>query len=76
MLDYEEFYRKIWGEYISEVDVSFEYRDRNADFIKQITFAAWRKYESKNVHESVYAEMFKTFFMNMFLYKPETFDVC
>lgn len=75
MSEYEDFYRKIWGDYINEADVSFEYRERNAEFIKQITFSAWRKSQSKNVHEAVYAEMFKVFFNNLFLYSPEVTDI-
>ncbi len=74
MLTYEDFYHKIWGHYITELDVSFEYREKNSEFIKQITFIAWNKFQSKNVHESVYAEMFKVFFSNLFLYKPDVFD--
>jgi len=74
MLEYEDFYRKIWGEYINEHDVSFEYRERNTEFITQLTFSMWRSFQTKNVHESVYADMIKKFFYSLFVYKPETFD--
>lgn len=73
-MNYDDFYRKIWGEYITELDVSFEYRERNTDFIKQLTFSLFKRFENKNVHESVYAESIKLFFHNLFLYSPETFD--
>lgn len=74
MLEYEEFYHKMWNEYITQSDVSFDYREQNAEFIKVITFSAWKKYSSKNVSEFVYAEMFKMFFLNLFLYNPDNFD--
>lgn len=73
-MNYEDFYRKIWGEYITEMDVSYEYRERNVEFIKQLTFSLFKRFENKNVHESVYAENIKLFFYNLFLYNPETFD--
>jgi hypothetical protein len=33
MLDYEDFYRHVWNFYISESDVSFDYREVN-DFAR------------------------------------------
>jgi len=74
MLIYEEFYNRIWNHYINFTDVSFEYREQNIEFIKAVTFAMFRKYESKNVSESVYAESLKLFFYNLFLFRPEVFD--
>jgi len=74
MLAYDDFYSRIWNHYISYSDVSFQYREQNAEFIKTLTFSLFRKYESKNVHESVYAENLKLFFYNLFLFKPEVFD--
>jgi len=75
MLSYEDFYSRIWNHYISYSDVSFQYREQNIEFIKALTFSLFRKYESKNVSESVYAESLKLFFYNLFLFKPEVFDV-
>lgn len=74
MLKYEEFYNRIWNVYISESDVSLDYREQNADFIRIITFSFWKKYTSKNVSDSVYGEVVKIFFTNMFLYNPDNFD--
>lgn len=74
MLTYEDFYSRLWNHYISFNDVSFEYREQNIEFIKAVTFSMFRKYESKNVSESVYAESLKLFFYNLFLFRPEVFD--
>lgn len=75
MLSYEDFYEYIWTNYVTESDVSFEYREQNQDFIRLLTFSAYNKYITKNVHEAVYGEMFKQFFYCLFLYKPETSDI-
>lgn len=74
MLSYDQFYHRIWNEYLQQSDISLKYRSENSEFIKQVTFALWRKYESKNVSEYVYAEMLKILFINLFLYQPDTFD--
>lgn len=74
-MTYENFYEYIWGRYVSESDVSFEYRKENQEFIRLLTFSLYQKYSSKNVHESVYAEAVKSFFNCLFLYKPNTFDI-
>jgi hypothetical protein len=74
MLDYDDFYRLVWGHYITEHDVSLAYREANTEFIRFITFSTWRKYQSKNVHESVFAENIKIFFNGLFLYQPDTFN--
>lgn len=75
MLEYDDFYHRIWNEYISFIDVSFNYRKENNEFIKAVTFSLWRKYNSKNVSEIVFAENLKIFFYNLFLFQPETFDL-
>jgi hypothetical protein len=74
-LEYDDFYRLVWGNYISEYDVSLQYRENNKDFIYFITFSFWRKYQTQNVHESVYAESIKLFFVGLFLYKPDNFNL-
>lgn len=74
MLSYEEFYQRIWNYYISFNDVSYDYREQNIEFIKAVTFSLFRKYESKNVSESVYAESLKIFFHDLFLYQPTVLD--
>ena len=75
MLEYDNFYHRLWNDYISFTDVSFNYRKENEEFIKAMTFSLWRKYKIKNVSELVYAENLKIFFYNLFLFLPETFDV-
>ncbi len=75
LLDYDDFYHRLWNEYISHTDVSLTYRKENSEFIKTVTFSLWRKYKSKNVSELVYAENLKIFFYNLFLFQPESFDV-
>lgn len=73
-LDYDDFYHRIWNEYIGFTDVSLNYRRDNSEFIKAVTFSLWRKYKAKNVSELVYAESLKIFFYNLFLFQPESFD--
>lgn len=75
MLEYDDFYHRIWNDYISFIDVSYTYRKENTEFIKAVTFSLWRKYNSKNVSEVVFAENLKIFFYNLFLFQPETFDL-
>ena len=75
MLEYDNFYHRVWNDYISFTDVSYNYRKENTEFIKAITFSMWRKYKTKNVSESVFADNLKIFFYNLFLFQPETFDV-
>ena len=75
MLEYDDFYHRIWNDYVSFTDVSFNYRKENNEFIKSVTFSLWRKYKSKNVSELVFAETIKIFFYNLFLFQPETFDL-
>lgn len=74
MLDYEDFYRSIWNFYITESDVSYDYREVNVDFIRVLTFSLYKEYEKNNVNVSVYGKTLKIFFSNLFLYTPETFD--
>ena len=74
-MSYEDFYHIIWAECINENDVSFEYRQRNREFINNLTFSIWGSAQGKNVHESIYADNIKRFFYNLFLYKPENFDI-
>jgi hypothetical protein len=74
MLEYDDFYSRVWNDYISLLDVSHHYRTNNLEFIQHITFSAYRKYQTKNVHESVYAEMLKVFFTDLFIYRPEVVD--
>jgi hypothetical protein len=74
MLDYEDFYRHVWNFYISESDVSFDYREVNVDFIRTLTFSLYKEYEKNNVNISVYGKTLKVFFANLFLYSPETID--
>ena len=75
MLDYEDFYFQIWNYFISESDVSFDYREENIDFIKAVSFSFFKEYEKNNVNVSVYGKVLKIFFSNLFLYSPKTFDV-
>ena len=75
MIEYDDFYHRVWNDYISFTDVSYNYRKENTEFIKAITFSMWRKYKTKNVSESVFADNLKIFFYNLFLFQPETFDV-
>jgi len=75
MLDYEDFYGQIWGYFISESDVSYDYREKNIDFIRTLTFSFFKEYEKNNVHVQVYGKAMKVFFNNLFLYSPNTFDV-
>jgi hypothetical protein len=74
MLSYEDFYNYVWVNYVAETDVSYQYREKNQDFIRLLTFSAYNKYKTKNVHESVYGEMIKSFFNCLFLYSPDTSD--
>lgn len=74
MLEYEEFYSRIWNYYITESDVSYDYRDNNQDFIRTVTFNMFRDYEKHNVSEDVYGKMLKVFFTNLFLYGADNFD--
>ena len=74
MLDYEDFYRQIWEYYISESDVSYDYREKNIDFIRTVTFSFFKEYERNNVHVQVYGKAMKVFFNNLFLYSPDSFD--
>lgn len=77
MLDFDDFYRFVWNSFINEYDVSFKYREQNEEFIRNITFSSWRKYTTKgNVHEAVYAEMLKIFFVSLFNFRPEVVDCC
>ena len=74
MLDYEDFYRQIWEYFINESDVSYDYREKNIDFIRTVTFSFFKEYERNNVHVQVYGKTMKVFFNNLFLYSPDTFD--
>lgn len=74
MLEYEDFFNLVWGYYINESDVSFDYRERNQDFIRMLTFSAYQKYQKNNVHESIFGEMIKLFFTNLFLFSAENKD--
>lgn len=74
MLDYEDFYFQIWNYFISESDVSFDYREENIDFIRAVTFSFFKEYERNNVNVSVYGKVLKIIFSNMFLHSPKTFD--
>lgn len=75
MLDYEDFYFQIWNYFISESDVSFDYREDNIDFIRAVSFSFFKEYERNNVNVSVYGKALKIFFSNLFLHSPKTFDV-
>jgi hypothetical protein len=74
MLNYEDFYDRIWNYFISESDVSFDYREKNQDFLRTVTFSMYREYEKHNINELVYAKLLKTFFSNLFLFKADNFD--
>jgi len=74
MLSYEDFYNRVWNYYISESDVSYDYRERNQDFIRTVTFSTYREYEKYNTSEIVYAKMLKILFNNLFLFKADNFD--
>ena len=75
MLDYEDFYLQIWSYFITESDVSFDYREKNIDFIRTLTFSFYKEYEKNNVNVTVYGKVLKIFFSNLFLYSPQTFDL-
>lgn len=70
-LTYEEFFYYIWN-FISENEVSYEYRETNKQFISHLTFALYRRYEKVNVHEMVFAEACRDFFNALFIYQPPT----
>ena len=74
MLDYEEFYNRIWNYLIAETDVSFDYRSKNQDFIRMITFSMFQEYQKHNINEAVYAKLLKIFFNNLFLFSADNFD--
>ena len=74
MLDYEEFYNSIWNYLIAETDVSFDYRGKNQDFIRMITFSMFQEYQKHNINEAVYAKLLKIFFNNLFLFSADNFD--
>ena len=74
MLEYEDFYNFIWRDYISQSDVSYKYREENQEFIRHLTYSMFRKYETKNVNEVVYAEVIKVFFKDLFDYQPSLYD--
>ena len=65
MLDYEDFYFQIWNYFISESDVSFDYREENIDFIRAVSFSFFKEYEKNNVNVSVYGKVLKIFFSNL-----------
>lgn len=75
MLDYEDFYLQIWSYFITESDVSFDYREKNTDFIRTLTFSFYKEYEKNNVNVAVYGKVLKIFFSNLFLYSPQNFDL-
>ena len=75
MLDYEDFYLQIWNYFITESDVSFDYREKNTDFIRTLTFFFFFQYEKNNVNVVVYGKVLKIFFSNLFLYSPQNFDL-
>lgn len=74
MLDYEEFYNRVWNYLISESDVSYDYREKNQDFIRTLTFSVFREYEKHNINEAVYAKLLKMFFSNLFLFGADNYD--
>lgn len=74
MLNYEEFYSRMWNYYISESDVSYEYREKNQDFIRLITFSLFQEYQKNNVSETVFGKCLKIFLNNLFLFSPDNFD--
>ena len=74
MLEYDDFYRVIWTDYISQSDISLKYRKENAEFLKHLTFSLWRKYQKVNVSEYVFAETIKIMFKDLFDYRPSLID--
>lgn len=74
MLNYEEFYERLWNYFLTESDVSYDYRENNQEFIRMITFSMFQDYQKHNVSEMVYGKMLKIFFSNLFLFTPSVFD--
>lgn len=74
MLNYEEFYERVWNYFITESDVSYDYRESNQDFIRMVTFSMYQDYQKQNVNEIVYGRMLKMFFSNLFIFSADNFD--
>lgn len=74
MLNYEQFYERVWNYFITESDVSYDYRESNQDFIRMVTFSMFQDYQKQNVSEVVYGKMLKVFLTNLFIFSADNFD--
>ena len=71
-MDYDKFRHILWSEYISEKIVSDTYIEKNEDFIRELTFDAYKMYLAGGITLKIAGKMFESFFDNMFRFKPTT----
>jgi hypothetical protein len=74
-MDYDTFRSTLWSDFISDRVVSDMYIYKNEDFVREITFDAYKMYIKGGVDLKIIGKFFESFFDNMFRFSPTTENI-